>query len=160
MAKTSNSFIETFLGAFVIVVAACFVYFVYTSSQAGRSIHGYTVSAKFQRIDGLHVGSDVKVSGVKVGSVLSLEIDPKSYQAKATLFINDSIKLPTDSSAAIVSEGLLGGKYIALDPGGDSELLVDKSIINQTESSVNLETLLNKFLFSKPDESSSKKNHR
>lgn len=157
MAKTSNSFIETFLGAFVIVVAVCFVYFAYTSGQDGRSMRGYTVSAKFQRIDGLHVGSDVKVSGVKVGSVLSLEIDPKSYQAKATLFINDSIKLPTDSSAAIVSEGLLGGKYIALDPGADSELLGDKDVITQTESSVNLETLLNKFLFSKSDESLPKK---
>ena len=157
MAKVSNSLVETFLGAFVIVVAVGFVYFAYTSGQDGRSMHGYTVTAKFQRIDGLHVGSDVKVSGVKVGSVLSLEIDPKSYQAKAILFINDSMKLPTDSSAAIVSEGLLGGKYIALDPGTESELLGDKDVITQTESSVNLETLLNKFLFSKSDESSSKK---
>ncbi|MES2607368.1 MAG: outer membrane lipid asymmetry maintenance protein MlaD [Pseudomonadota bacterium] len=157
MAKTSNSFIETFLGAFVIVVAAYFIYFAYTSGQDGRSLQGYTVSAKFQRIDGLHVGSDVKVSGVKVGSVLTLEIDPKSYQAKATLFINNTIKLPTDSTAAIVSEGLLGGKYIALDPGADSDLLADKGVIAQTESSVNLETLLNKFLFSKSDDNSSKK---
>jgi phospholipid/cholesterol/gamma-HCH transport system substrate-binding protein len=157
MAKTSNSFIETCLGAFVIAVAAGFVYFAYSSSQDGRSMSGYTVSAKFQRIDGLHVGSDVKVSGVKVGSVLSLEIDSKSYQAKATLFINNSIKLPIDSSAAIVSEGLLGGKYIALDPGADSDLIKDKGIIEQTESSVNLETLLNKFLFSKSDESQPKK---
>lgn len=157
MAKVSNSLVETFLGAFVIVVAVGFVYFAYVSGQDGRSMHGYTVTAKFQRIDGLHVGSDVKVSGVKVGSVLSLEIDPKSYQAKAVLFINDSMKLPTDSSASIVSEGLLGGKYIALDPGVESELLGDKDIITQTESSVNLETLLNKFLFSKSDESSSKK---
>ncbi|MES2252901.1 MAG: outer membrane lipid asymmetry maintenance protein MlaD [Pseudomonadota bacterium] len=157
MAKTSNSIIETLLGGFVIAVSAYFVYFAYTSGQAGRSSNGYTVMAKFQRTDGLHVGSDVKVSGVKVGSVLSLEIDPKSYQARATLFINNSIKLPMDSSAAIVSEGLLGGKYISLDPGADSELLADKGIITQTESSVNLETLLNKFLFSKADDSNPKK---
>ena len=95
--------------------------------------------------------------GVKVGSVKSLEIDSKTYQAKAVLFIDAKIKLPTDSSAAIVSEGLLGGKYIALDPGADSEMLKDKGVITQTESSVNLETLLNKFLFSKSEDGDSKK---
>jgi phospholipid/cholesterol/gamma-HCH transport system substrate-binding protein len=157
MAKTSGNLIETFLGAFVVVVACYFVYFAYTAGQDGRSMKGYTVSAKFQRIDGLHVGSDVKVSGVKIGSVLRVVLDPKSFQAKTTIFINDNIKLPIDSSAAVVSEGLLGGKYISIEPGADSQLLKNKGIIEQTESSVNFETLLNKFLFSKSDENSSKK---
>ena len=157
MAKTSNNLIETLLGASVIAIAGCFAYFAYTTSHGAGSSKGYAVTAKFQRIDGLHIGSDVKVSGVKVGSVKSLEIDSKTYQAKAVLFIDAKIKLPTDSSAAIVSEGLLGGKYIALDPGADSEMLKDKGVITQTESSVNLETLLNKFLFSKSEDGDSKK---
>ena len=152
MATKSTNIIETLLGAFVIVVAGYFVYFAYSSGKEGRSFKGYTITAKFQKIDGLHVGSDVKVSGVKVGEVSALEIDPKSYRANATLYIDNAIKLPVDSSAAIVSEGLLGGKYISLDPGADSDLLTDKGEVTQTESSVNLETLLNKFLFSKSED--------
>ncbi|MDP3371900.1 MAG: outer membrane lipid asymmetry maintenance protein MlaD [Candidatus Paracaedibacteraceae bacterium] len=162
MLNKSNNIIETLLGIFVVLVAAYFAYFAYSSGQAGRSFKGYTISAKFMRIDGLHVGSDVKISGVKIGTIKSLEIDPKTYQANVVLYIDGKLKIPTDSSAAVVSEGLLGGKYIAIEPGADSEVLANKGIIMDTESSVNFETLLNKFLFSKSEEENvtKKNNHK
>lgn len=157
MLKISNNIIETLLGAFVILIAAYFAYFAYSSGQEGRSFKGYLLQAKFERIDGLHVGSDVKISGVKIGSIKSLEIDSKTFQANVIFYIDDKLKLPTDSRAAVVSESLLGGKYVTLEPGVDSDVLENKGIISETESSVNFETLLNKFLFSKPEDTDSTK---
>ena len=152
MNKSFNNLIETILGLFVIGIAGYFMYYAYNSGQGGRSISGYSIVARFERIDGLNVGSDVKISGVKVGSVQGLQIDTESYQAKATLVIKHGVKIPTDSSAEIVSDGLLGGKYVAVVPGAEESVLKNKDEINDTQSSVSFEALLSKFLFSKQDD--------
>ncbi|MCB2081231.1 MAG: outer membrane lipid asymmetry maintenance protein MlaD, partial [Rickettsiales bacterium] len=142
----------------VLVVAAGFLMLVYKLGNV-QSDNGYHVTAKFERVDGLVLGSDVRVSGLKVGSVTSLEIDPKTYQAVATFAIKDSISLPKDSTAEVVSEGLLGGKYVALVPGGDDTLLKEGDQIAFTQSSVNIEQLIGKFVFGsaedKPDHAAS-----
>jgi phospholipid/cholesterol/gamma-HCH transport system substrate-binding protein len=109
------------------------------------------VKAQFTDIGPLNVGDDVKISGVTVGVVSKIAIDPVLYNADVTLSINDSVKLPYDTAARVSSEGLLGGTYLALDVGGDTELLQAGDAIAITQSAQNLEQLLGQFIFSLQD---------
>jgi phospholipid/cholesterol/gamma-HCH transport system substrate-binding protein len=138
---------ETLTGAFVLVVALAFL--TYAVLHSGRTAgSGYTLRAQFDHIDGLSVGGDVRIAGVKVGTVTSEHIDPKTFVAVVSLTVENDIKLPKDSAASIVSESLLGGKYISLSPGGDETNLQPGQLITITQSSVSLEELLGKFIFS------------
>jgi phospholipid/cholesterol/gamma-HCH transport system substrate-binding protein len=141
---------ELIAGLAVLVVAIGFL--GYAVVHTGRStVSGYQLSAKFDHIDGLASGADVRLAGVKIGSVTGQSIDPQSYQAVVTLTVQDSIKLPKDSSAEITSDGLLGGKFLSLTPGGDATMLTAGGQITITQSSVSLEQLLGKFIFSVTD---------
>jgi phospholipid/cholesterol/gamma-HCH transport system substrate-binding protein len=138
---------ETLTGAIVLVVALAFL--AYAVAHSGRSTGtGYTVQARFDHIDGLGVGGDVKIAGVKIGTVTDEQIDPKTFSAVVSMTIRDDIKLPKDTGASITSESLLGGKYISLSPGGDEEDLKPGQTITITQSAVSLEELLGKFIFS------------
>ena len=142
-----RSIAEVLTGAVVLLVAAGFL--GYAVAHSGRSAaSGYTLYAKFDHIDGLGVGADVRLAGVKVGSVNEERIDPQSFQALVALSVRGDIKLPKDSAAIITSESLLGGKYLSLQPGGDETLLQPAQMITITQSSVSLEELLGKFIFS------------
>ncbi len=138
---------EVMTGAGVLVIAAGFLGFAVAHS--GRSTgSGYELTAKFDHIDGLAIGSDVRIAGVKVGTVSDERIDPSTYLAVVTLTLRDDIQVPKDTSAEITSESLLGGKYLSLTPGGDSAMLKPGQVITVTQSSVSLEQLLGKFIFS------------
>jgi phospholipid/cholesterol/gamma-HCH transport system substrate-binding protein len=138
---------EVLTGAVVLVVAIGFLAFAIAHS--GRtSGSGYPLLARFDHIDGLNVGGDVRIGGVKVGTVTDERLDPANFTAIVTLTVRDGIELPKDSAAAITSESLLGGKYISLSPGGDSTDLKPGQTITITQSSVSLEELLGKFIFS------------
>jgi phospholipid/cholesterol/gamma-HCH transport system substrate-binding protein len=143
----SNNAIETVMGAVVLVVAGGFLYFAYSNSNV-KHIDGYELSADFNNISGIAVGSDVRIGGVKIGVVEEVKLDPKSYQAQATLRVDESVKLPKDSSAAIQSTGLIGDKYIAIEPGGDEVALKNGDRIGLTQSSVSIEEMIGKFVFS------------
>ncbi len=153
----NKNIIETVMGAVVLFVAAGFIYIAYKSGNIAAPSDGYVLSAKFDQVDGLGVGSDVRISGLKVGTVTDQKVDPETYQAVVTFAINDDIKLPKDSTAMITSEGLLGGKYMALVPGADDAMLVSGDVVQFTQSSVNLEQLLGKFAFGSVDKDESKK---
>jgi phospholipid/cholesterol/gamma-HCH transport system substrate-binding protein len=141
---------EVLSGAVVLLVAAGFLGFAIAHS--GRSsASGYTLTAKFDHIDGLAVGADVRLAGVKVGSILDERIDPKTYLAVVTLSVRNGLELPKDSSAAVSTESLLGGEYISLSPGGDTAMLEPGGVITITQSSISLEQLLGKFIFSVTD---------
>jgi phospholipid/cholesterol/gamma-HCH transport system substrate-binding protein len=141
-----HNLLEAMIGAIVLVVAGAFLYFAYESKQKVPS--GYTIYASFDRIDGLNVGSDVRVSGVNVGVVQSIELDPKSYQAKAALRIRKHVVIPADSSIEIASESLMGGKYVGIIPGGSEKDVQPNDVVTNTQSSVSFEGLIKKFLFS------------
>ena len=143
----ANNAIETVMGAVVLVVAGGFLYFAYDNSNI-KSIDGYEIKADFSNITGIAVGSDVRVGGIKVGTVESLDLDPKSFEAVATMRVKQGVALPKDTSAAVQSAGLLGDKFIALEPGGDDQNLANGDKIKYTESSVNLEEMIGKFVFS------------
>ena len=142
--------IETVMGGVVLIVAAVFLYFAYNTSQV-RAISGYDVTATFNRVDGIKEGSDVRVSGIKVGSVLSTTLKP-NFDVTVTMSIAPSIKLPDDSSAEIISSGLLGDKYMALVPGGSEKTISPGGEIKYTQSPVSLENLIGQMIFSKPEE--------
>lgn len=149
-----RSIAEVLTGALVLLVAAGFL--AYAVAHSGRTAGGgYTLHAVFDNIAGLPVGSDVRVAGVKVGSVESETINPQTFQAHVALTVRDDIRLPKDSSAEITSESLLGGKYIALTPGGDAKMLQPGQTITITQGSISIEQLLSKYIFSSGQVSSS-----
>jgi phospholipid/cholesterol/gamma-HCH transport system substrate-binding protein len=142
-----RSIAEVLTGAVVLLVAAGFL--AYAVANSGRTgVSGYQLYAKFEHIDGLGVGADVRLAGVKVGSVTDERIDPQNFLAVVRFSVRDDLKLPKDSAAIITSESLLGGKYLSLQPGGDEAILQQGQAITITQSSVSLEELLGKFIFS------------
>jgi len=116
-----------------------------------KSQPGYTLTAQFDHIDGLDTGADVRLAGVTVGQVVSETVNPKDFQAVVTLTVRPDIKLPTDSSVVVTSDSLLGGKYLALAPGGAESMLASGGRITQTQGAISLEQLLSKFIFSVTD---------
>jgi len=142
-----GNLVETIAGALVLLIAGFVLMFAYSENK-GQEVQGYNVIAKFDRVDGLAEGSDIKLAGIKIGKVTSLKVDSSIYMAIATLTISSDIKLPTDSTAAIVSESLLGGKYISITPGGDEEMLKEGGEIYNVQSSLILESLISQLIFS------------
>ena len=142
-----KNIVETLMGAVVLVVAVVFLMFAYNSAHVNVG-KGYKVVAKFDNASGIALGSDVRVGGIKVGVVADLGLDANTYQALVTMQIRESTKLPKDSSASIVGDGLLGGKYLQLTPGSDEAMLADGGKIDYTQSAVNLEEMIGKFMFS------------
>ena len=143
----NNNYFEIIVGTFVLFCAIFFFATSFKSAEVGTS-GGYEIIAKFDNIDGIKAGSDVKISGVKIGTISDQFLDEKDFRATLKILINDNIKIPTDSSAKISSEGLLGSKYLSITPGGDEEFLSAGEAIQFTQSSVNFEDLLGKFIFS------------
>ena len=141
--------IETVLGAVVLVVAALFLFFAYNTSQL-RTVPGYQLSAEFTRIDGIRQGSDVRISGIKIGSVVAEELDPKTFLATVRMSIDPSVQLPDDTVAEIISSGLLGDKYLSLVPGGSDKTIPAGGKITYTQASVSLESLIGQTIFSPP----------
>ncbi|HXV25150.1 MAG TPA: outer membrane lipid asymmetry maintenance protein MlaD [Alphaproteobacteria bacterium] len=144
-----RSVIETIMGAVVLVIAGLFLFFAYTSSDV-RATNGYELIARFNRVDGLADGSDVRMSGIKIGSVVGQQLDPSSYRAVVRISIESVIQLPVDTSARIQSDGLLGNAYMVLEPGGAEEMLPPGGEIEFTQDAINLVDLLGRFIFSSP----------
>lgn len=142
-----KNIIETLMGAIVLVVAGLFFVFAYNGSGM-RIESGYIVNANFTNASGIALGSDVRIGGVKVGTVTNLSLDANSYQAVISMQIRSATKIPKDSSAAVVSSGLLGEKYIQITPGGDENMLANGDKIEFTQSAINLEEMIGKFMFS------------
>jgi len=150
-----ENLIEALIGALVLLVGVWFVVFAYGRTERGGLDDAYTLTARFPNASGIAVGTDVRVSGLKVGSVVGQDLDPQTYQALVRLQVDREVKLPLDSSAAITSEGILGGNYIALTPGGDTEMLAEGDEITDTQGSVDLMSLIGSVINRTGDSSSS-----
>lgn len=144
---------EALIGAVVLGVAAVFLVFAFSTTDVG-AVNGYEVTATFDRVDGVNAGADVRMSGIKIGTVTQLELDPQTFLARATLNIDSAVELPSDSSAEITTEGLLGGKYMAIVPGGAEDTIPDGGRIQFTQSSISLEGLIGRFGFGLGDSES------
>jgi phospholipid/cholesterol/gamma-HCH transport system substrate-binding protein len=137
---------EALIGLLVVLLAIWFVLFAWQRTGGGNAVGGVLVNAQFSSAGGLKVGTDVKIAGIKVGSVRALRLDPKSYMADATLALDPAVKVPADSSAAITSEGLLGGTYMQLIPGGDPTPLKSGDTIVDTQGALDLNSLIGQFI--------------
>ena len=138
--------LETVLGAVVLLVAAWFLYLVYSQTSVGADAGGYKLELRFDSGGSTIVGTDVRIAGVKVGSVVDQHFDPKAYQAVVTIEVEDDVKLPKDTSAVVTSDGLLGDNYILLNIGGDTEMLAPGERIRNVQGAINLADLINKFV--------------
>ncbi len=138
--------IESLIGLLVLAVAVWFVQFTYQRTERGGAGGGYQLSARFPNSTGVTVGTDVRISGIKVGTVTAQQLDPASFQAVMKLSVANNVKLPTDTSAAITSEGLLGGNYISLIPGGDTTMLKPGAEIVDTQGAQDLMGLVGSFI--------------
>jgi phospholipid/cholesterol/gamma-HCH transport system substrate-binding protein len=139
--------VETVMGAVVLVVAALFLFFAYTTSEV-RAVSGYELTARFDRVGSLRNGADVRISGIKVGTVLQQRLDPKTFEAIVRLTVQPDIKLPVDSVAAITSSGLLGNDFLSLTPGNEDEFIKPGGMITHTQPPMDLQSLIGQYIFS------------
>ena len=142
----SNAF-ETFIGAIVIILAAVFLFYCFSVTDNNTN-GSYKVNAVFNRIDGIQNGSDVRLSGIKIGTVAKSLLNQTTYEAELNLLIENSIKIPDDSSAKITSDGLLGNSYVSIEPGGSEVFIEENGQILFTQGSIDLIGLVGQTLFS------------
>jgi phospholipid/cholesterol/gamma-HCH transport system substrate-binding protein len=141
-----RNLIETIMGAVVLAVAGFFLVFAYTHANL-KKIEGYEVSASFASVGGLDTGADVKINGIKVGTVASQALDPQTFNAVVKLSISHAIKLPEDTVAGISSEGLLGGKFVKLQPGKSKTMLAAGATLNRTKDFKSIEEMVGQLIF-------------
>ena len=143
----SRNLLEIVMGTLVLVVAGLFVTFAYSVAQL-HEVSGYDVTARFNHADGIKIGGDIRISGIKVGVVKSTTLDPNTFQAVVVLSINKAIKLPEDTVAKVTSPGLLGENYVQLEPGSADQMISPGGQITMTQSAVSLEALFGQVAFS------------
>ena len=137
---------ETVMGAVVLIVACLFLYFFITTAQI-QTVQGYSISARFGNIGGLQVGSDVRISGIAVGSVLDRSIDPKTYEAVVSHSIRPDVKIPEDSVVGIGSGGFIGGAHITIQPGKSAKFIGGGSELTNSVDYKSLEEQVGEVIF-------------
>lgn len=142
-----NSTVETLIGAAVVAIAAGFFLFAYQTSGEGSTRDGYRLLAEFDNAEGVNVGTDVRMAGVKVGTVTGFELNNENFLAHVTLEVDRALKLTEDVTAKVSSEGLLGSKFISLEQGGAEETLADGGYIANTQGAVDIWSLISQAMF-------------
>lgn len=151
----SKKSIEILVGLFVLLGALALLFLALKAANLASFSNGgetYAVTARFDNIGGLKPRAPVRSAGVNVGRVTAITLDAQTYQGVATLEIRKDIVFPKDSSAKILTAGLLGDQYIGIEPGGDPNNLAQGDVITQTQSAVVLENLIGQFIYSKAQE--------
>ena len=151
--------IETLVGVFVLLGLIAVVFLALKAANLASFSTGptYAITARFDNIGGLKVRAPVKSAGVTVGRVSGIALDPQSYQGRVTMELDASVRFPADTSAKILTSGLLGDQYIGLEPGGSDKNLEAGSQIRMTQSAVVLENLIGQFLYNRAAEGGDKK---
>ncbi len=139
-----NNIAETIIGALVIAVAVGFLAFIATRTGSG-SLSGYEVNARLPKVDGLGIGTDVRLSGIKIGTVRDLVLDPKTYLVTVHMNIRDDIKIPADSSVLVTSAGFLGSQYLSITPGGDDKMMAAGGFFESVQGSIDMMNLVGRF---------------
>jgi phospholipid/cholesterol/gamma-HCH transport system substrate-binding protein len=136
---------EIVAGAAILAVAAGFAIYAVQGSGMVGAVESYPLTASFRSVEGISIGTDVRLAGVKVGTVTGLTLNPETYFADAVITMRKDVAVPTDSTILISSEGLLGGNFVEVQPGGALEMLEPGGEIEDTQGAVSLITLLMKF---------------
>ena len=143
----SRNAVETVMGAVVLVVAAVFLFFAYTTNKVTAST-GNVYSAQFSRVDGIRDGTDVRISGIKVGQVVSLVLEPGTFYANVQISVDPRYKLSKDSIASIKMSGLLGDKFVDIEPGNEDEMIAPGGKFEHTNPPFDLENAVGSMIFS------------
>ncbi len=145
--------LEFVVGLFVLIgLAALAVLAIQVGSASLGHKDSYDITAKFENIGGLNVKAPVSIGGVRIGRVTAIDLDTELFSARVTMSIEEDYdELPMDTSAAILTSGLLGAQFVGLQPGGDFEYLADGDEIELTQSTIQLENLIGRFMFSGPE---------
>lgn len=138
--------VETIMGLVVLAVAALFMVFAYRVSDL-QVVKGYEINARFLKVGGLNTGADVRINGIKVGTVLSQSINPTDYMVDVKMSLKPDIKLPVDSEITIAGDGLMGDKFIKIEPGQSSEMLKAGSTATNTKDAKSLEDMVGEIIF-------------
>ena len=138
--------LDAFLGFVILSITALFTFYIYLTIDTKLfKADGLLLNARFENIDGIVVGSKVKLSGVDIGSVRSISIDPESFYALVTMGFDTEFSFPDDTEASVQLEGLLGGSYISIIPGGSDTMLLNNQEILYTQGATSLLNLMLKF---------------
>lgn len=137
---------EVVVGAAVLAAALGFLWFIVTATGLGGSATGMELKANFRSAEGVSVGTDIRLAGVSVGVVSGLDLNIETYRADAIFAIDQGVSIPDDSAAVVASEGLLGGTFVEIVPGGSFEKFVDGGLIEDTQGAVSLIQLMLKFV--------------
>lgn len=137
---------ETGVGAAVIAAAAAFLVYALSHAGTGGGAGTYELIARFGQVGGLASGSDVRVAGVKVGSVAGIDLDPKTFLARTRVQIRSDVKIPSDSSIKITSDSLLGGQHVAIEPGGSTQDLKPGAEFDNVQGAVDLFGLIGQVI--------------
>lgn len=143
---------EVIVGGVVLAIAMGFLFYAGQMTGLSAAQTEYRLTASFRSADGVDVGTDVRLAGVKVGRVASIDLDPTTYRAETVFTVREGIEVPDDSAVAISSEGLLGGNYVEILPGGSPFYFAPGDEIEFTQGSVSLIGLLMKFVAGGEDE--------
>jgi phospholipid/cholesterol/gamma-HCH transport system substrate-binding protein len=146
MATQDNTITEVLVGAAVLAVAAGFFLYAAGRTGSGPGVDTYELAASFRSAEGIAIGTEVRLAGVRVGTVTDMRLDPASFRAETTFSLRDDIVLPDDSAIAIASEGLLGGNFVEIIPGGSPFNYAPGDMITDTQGAVSLITLLMRFV--------------
>ena len=141
-----RSTLEIVMGLVVLIGAGIFSVLVYQSSDI-KSADGYLLHAEFGTTGGLSIGDEVRLSGIKVGQIVGQSLDPVTYAARIDMRIDETVQLPSDSSARITAASLLGGNFLELLPGAGEDVMPEGTIIFDTRDPVSLSDLLGKIVF-------------
>lgn len=142
-----NSTVETLIGTAVVAIAAAFFIYAYQASDKASAAGSYRVSAEFDNAEGVSVGTDVRVAGVKIGSVVDFTLNPENFLANVVMELDPAVKLTEDATAKVTAEGLLGSKFIALEQGGAETLLTAGGVISNTQGAVDIWSLISQAMF-------------
>jgi phospholipid/cholesterol/gamma-HCH transport system substrate-binding protein len=142
----SRNPVETILGGVVLLVAAVFLAFAYSTADV-KKVKGYEITASFVKIGGLPTGADVRINGIKVGTVTEQNLDPQTFNAVLKVSIANNVRLPADTQATIGADGLLGDKYLKLEPGRAKTFIEPGQALTKTRDPKALEELVGEIIF-------------
>ena len=143
--------VETIMGLVVLIVALLFLAFAYRVSDL-QVVKGYPLKAEFMKVGGLSVGSDVRINGIKVGTVTAQKLNGEDYMADVTFSISSNIKLPKDSTVSIVSDGLVVDKFVKIEPGKSKEYLQSGDSFKNTKDFKTIEDMVGEIIFMVTDD--------
>lgn len=152
-----NNTFETLIGGLVVVIATLFLLLSLKLSNTKQNISGgYDIIAEFTNVDGINIGSDVKISGVKIGNVSDVMLNKDNYRAKLIIKMPKDIKIPTDSIFKISTSGFIGSKFINIKIGAEDTYFENNDIAEFTESTMDLEDLISRFIFNSKNNENNK----